>query len=134
MKIKITNWDKFEKVNAIYFTRDLNISDIIEILAVYQDGSQKVMLTNIDFYWYKTFGYITEGDYYIVIDESFNEEYVKLDSFVSTYEENNEFVRLKMKNLVAKKWMIENKSFFAMVWLNSDKAEELFFYNEFKNN
>lgn len=111
MKIKILDWSKFEKQNSIYFTRDINIIDEEELFATdcenYKKG-KKYFLVYIDFAKYDIFSWIKEGDYFQIVDDSFDREYIILNSYVSQYHDIDGIVELHMRDIVAKKWMIES--------------------------
>ena len=131
MKIKIVDWDKFEKTNAIYFTRDTNQIDEFEVWAMFLDKGKKVMLVYLNFVTYNCLSFIDEGDYYIILDNLFDETFHKAERHISTYLDDGIKVKLLMKKAVGKKWMFDNKEFFAMAAVNRKKAEEIFLHNEF---
>ena len=49
---------------------------------------------------------------------------------LSKYENQEEFISLVMRRIIAKKWMYNLNSFFAMVIGNSSLAQKIFIENE----
>ncbi len=132
MTIKILNWNDFESRNAIYFTRDINIKNDLNVFACYIENDKKYFLVYMDFINYKNLLWIEDGDYLEITDEKFSNEYVEVSKYVSKYQDVDGLLELHMKNVVAKKWMLNNNEFFAMVSLDRNLAEKLFIENELK--
>lgn len=130
MKIKIINWKDFSNKNAIYFTNDVNLVDEFEVYASYKNKRKRYFLIFINFGRYETLIWIEEGKYYKIIDEQFDDEYVKVNHFYSKYENQEEFISLVMRKIIAKKWMYNLNSFFAMVIGNRSLAQKIFIENE----
>ena len=128
MRIKINNWNFFEKVNACYFTRNINIYDELEVYAIYEETKRNktYLLVYVDFYTFKKLIFIEDGDYYDVLDDSFTQEFISVSKYVSTFKNEDGLYNIKMTNLIAKKWMIEEKDFFARVVVNDFVAQEKF--------
>lgn len=132
MKIKIHNWNDFETHNAIYFTRDINIKNELNVSACYIENGKNYFLVYIDFIEYKTLLWIEDGEYLEIIDQNFSNEYVKVPKYISKYQDVDGLLELNMKNVVAKPWMLNNNEFFAMVLLDRNSAEKLFKEKELK--
>lgn len=132
MKIKIYNWNDFETHNAIYFTRDINIKNEFNVFACYIEKGKKYFLVYIDFIKCKSLLWIKDGEYLEITDQNFSNEYVKVSKYISKYQDIDGLLKLKMKNVVAKQWMLNNNEFFAMVLLDGHSAEKLFIEKELK--
>ena len=132
MKIKIHNWNDFETHNAIYFTRDINIKNELNVSACYIENEKKFFLVYMDFIEYKMLLWIEDGEYLEIIDQNFSNEYVKVPKYISKYQDVDGLLKLNMKNVVAKPWMLNNNGFFAMVLLDRNSAEKLFIEKELK--
>lgn len=132
MKIKIHNWNDFETYNALYFTRDINIKNDLNVSACYTENGKKYFLVYMDFIEYNILLWIEDGDYLEIIDQNFSNEYVKVSKYISKYQDVDGLLELNMKNVVAKQWMLNNNEFFAMVLLDRNLAEKLFIENELK--
>ena len=63
MKIRIKNWNVFEKENSIYFTRDSNISNEIEALAQLWKKREHYYLCLIDYFKYKVLAIVKRSNY-----------------------------------------------------------------------
>lgn len=132
MKIKIHNWNDFETHNAIYFTRDINIKNELNVSACYIENEKNHFLVYMDFIEYKILLWIEDGEYLEIIDQNFSNEYVKVPKYISKYQDVDGLLELNMKNVVAKPWMLNNNEFFAMVLLDRNSAEKLFIEKELK--
>lgn len=132
MKIKIHNWNDFETHNAIYFTRDINIKNELNVSAYYTENEKKYFLVYMDFIEYKILLWIEDGEYLEITDQNFSNEYVKVSKYISKYQDVDGLLELNMKNVVAKQWMLNNNEFFAMVLSERNLAEKLFVKNELK--
>lgn len=132
MKIKINNWNEFETRNATYFTRDINIKNELNVYASYIEKKKKYFLVYMDFVKYKILLWIKDGEYLEIIDQNFSNEYVKVSKYISKYQDVDGLLKLNMKNVVAKQWMLNNNEFFAMVLLDGHSAEKLFIEKELK--
>ena len=132
MKIKIHNWNDFETHNAIYFTRDINIKNELNVSACYIENEKNYFLVYMDFIEYKILLWIEDGEYLEIIDQNFSNEYVKVPKYISKYQDVDGLLELNMKNVVAKPWMLNNNEFFAMVLLDGHSAEKLFIEKELK--
>lgn len=131
MRIKINDWDVFEKVNASYFTRNINIHDELEVYAIYEETkpnkrNKLYLLVYVDFYTFKKLIFIEGGNYYDVLDDSFNQEFISVSKYVSIFKNEDGLCNIKMTNLIAKTWMIEENDFFARVIVNDLIAQEKF--------
>ena len=132
MRIKINNWNIFEKINAYYFTRNININDELEVYAVYESKSKqdkksvKYLLVYVDFYTFKKLLFIEEGNYFDVLDTSFSQEFISVSEYVSIFKDKEDFCEVKMGNLITKKWMVEENDFFAWVIVNDLMAQKKF--------
>ena len=132
MKIKIHNWNDFETHNAIYFTRDINIKNELNVSACYIENEKNYFLVYMDFIEYKILLWIEDGEYLEIIDQNFSNEYVKVPKYISKYQDVDGLLELNMKNVVAKPWMLNNNEFFAMVLLDGHSAKKLFIEKELK--
>lgn len=132
MKIKIHNWNDFETHNAIFFTRDINIKNELNVSACYIENKKNYFLVYMDFIKYKMLLWIEDGEYLEIIDQNFSNEYVKVPKYISKYQDVDGLLKLNMKNVVAKPWMLNNNGFFAMVLLDRKSAEKLFIEKELK--
>ena len=52
--------------------------------------------------------------------------------YISKYQDEEGLLKLNMKNVVAKQWMLNNNEFFAMVLLDGHSAKKLFIEKELK--
>lgn len=132
MKIKINNWNEFETRNATYFTRDINMKNESNVYACYIKNKKKYFLVYIDFIKYKLLLWIKDGEYFEITDQNFSNEYVKVSKYISKYQDEEGLLKLNMKNVVAKQWMLNNNEFFAMVLLDGHSAKKLFIEKELK--
>ena len=132
MKIRIQNWNEFQKRNSIYFTRDMNIKKDLEVFASYVGKRKKYFLVYIDFINYKILTWIENGNYLEIVDNDFSNEYVEATKYISNYQDIDGLLELQMKDVIAKKWMLENNEFFAMILLDRKLAQKIFIENELK--
>lgn len=93
---------------------------------------KKYFLVYIDFIKYKLLLWIKDGKYFEITDQNFSNEYVKVSKYISKYQDEEGLLKLNMKNVVAKQWMLNNNEFFAMVLLDGHSAEKLFIEKELK--
>jgi hypothetical protein len=124
MKIKITDFSRFQIDNATYFSRE-NTNNELEVFAIFGKRRKEVLLfvrnNVLDFFKLKP-------KYMIVIDESINESWVHVKKYRydgRTNIDNPEFVTLKLDDLYAPQWMVAD-DFLYNVIMNKNRALEVF--------
>ena len=61
-----------------------------------------------------------------MLDDSFTQEFISVSKYVSAFKNEDGLFNIKMTNLIAKKWMIEENDFFARVIVNDFIAQKKF--------
>ena len=135
MRIKINNWNEFEKINACYFTRDINIKNEFEVYALFEEkdffSSKKYLLVYINFYSFQKLLFIKEGKYYDILDASFSQKFITVPKYVSSFQSDDGICHVKMSGLIAKKWMIDDNEFIARAVSLDSEAQKKFESIEF---
>ena len=127
MKIKIVDWNKFEKNNAIYFTRDINIVNEFNVYAIEIGKKEKNLLVYMDFISFKHLGFIKLDNCIELIDNRIDNDWIFKDKFVCEILVDNLYIqKYKFENMFASSWMFSS-TFFADLTENPVKAEEEFF-------
>lgn len=129
MKIKITDWNYFEKCNAIYFTRDINIVNDFKVYAMQISKKGKKLLVYMDFISSKYLGFIKLNDYVMISDNSIPNDWIYKEKLVLNILEDNLFSqhyhKYSLDNIFAPEWMTKS-NFFVDLHENSAIAEEEF--------
>ena len=128
MKIRIKNWNVFEKENSIYFTRDSNISNEIEVLAQLCKKKEHYYLCLIDFYKYKVLSMVKRSYNVELIDSSIPSDrfYCEGKKYVYRDDEDGDVIKETLKDIIAPKWMIDDESFFLLVGYSNRMAIKLY--------
>lgn len=129
MKIKITDWNYFEKSNAIYFTRDINIVNDFKVYAMQISKKEKKLLVYMDFISSKYLGFIKLNDYVMISDNSIPNDWIYKEKLVLNILEDNLFSqhyqKYSLDNIFAPEWMTKS-NFFVDLHENPVIAEEEF--------
>ena len=141
MRIRINDWEKFQMINHIQLRKDVIKKPELEVYATFEIhklfSKEKHLLIYIDFYWYyqKKVIIIKEGNYYDIISDDFSNEYIRVPKFISYYYDKEEMLhlKLKMRNAIAKTWMIEDKEYFSKVFVRYIPVTKKFIEKELSN-
>lgn len=129
MKIKITDWNYFEKSNAIYFTRDINIVNDFKVYAMQISKKEKKLLVYMDFISSKYLGFIKLNDCVMISDNSIPNDWIYKEKLVLNILEDNLFSqhyqKYSLDNIFAPEWMTKS-NFFVDLHENPVIAEEEF--------
>lgn len=131
MKIRIKNWNIFERENKIYFTRDINISNVVNVYGIVCKKRNIYFLSLVDFYTWKAIALIKNTSNIEIIDYdinnmnyfAMNKQYLYEDS------KDNETVIEKYDWIISQKWMIEHGCFFAAINCDRKMAMDIFLKN-----
>lgn len=129
MKIKITDWNYFEKCNAIYFTRDISIVNDFKVYAMQISKKEKKLLVYMDFISSKYLGFIKLNDCVMISDNSIPNDWIYKEKLVLNILVNNLFSqhyqKYSLDNIFAPEWMTKS-NFFVDLHENPVIAEEEF--------
>ena len=126
MKIEIKDWNLFEKNNGIYFTRDVNISNIFDVYAIEIGKKHTKLLVYMDFISFKYLGFIKYNESISIIDNNISNDWVYSKNLVLKIFTNDLYYqKYSYRNIFASAWMIQS-SFFVDITENPVKAEEDF--------
>lgn len=137
MKILIKNWNIFEKENSIYFTRDHNISNEVEVLALLREKEIQYYLCLIDFYTYKALVLVKNSNNVEIIDLSIPDDWCFCNEKKYYYRDGEtpaDVIKKKLNDIYAPKWMIEDESFFLIIDYSYKMAMKVFDKHNKTNN
>lgn len=126
MKIKIIDWNEFEKKNAIYFTRDINIENEFDVFVEFKYKKKKYYIFYVDFISFQKIVLIQEDKYYEVVEKFFSEEYVFKKRLFVKYDTEEDCVNVQLDDVIAKKWIIEDPSFLGMIFCRDNMSLKIF--------
>ena len=126
MKIKIIDWKLFEKSNAVYFTRDVNITNSFDVYAIEIGKKHTQLLVYMDFISFKYLGFIKYNEAICIIDNNISNDWLYNKNLVLNIFTNDLYYqKYSYENVFAAEWMIQS-SFFVDLSENPVKAEEEF--------
>ena len=126
MRIKVIDWKYFEKSNAIYFTRDINIVNEFTVYAIEVSKKNKKILVYMDFVSFKYLGFIELNKSIAIIENSIPDNWVYKENFILNIFTNDLYYqKYSYENLFVPEWMIRS-SFLVDLQERPVKAEEEF--------
>lgn len=126
MKIKIIDWKLFEKSNAIYFTRDINIVNDFNVYAMEIASKRKRLLVYMDFISFKYLGFIEFNDCVMITENSISDDWVyNKELNLNIYTNDLYYQKYSFENIFAPEWMTLS-TFLVDLRENPVKAEKEF--------
>ena len=129
MKIRITDWNCFEKRNAIYFTRDINIVNDFNVYAMQISKKGKKLLVYMDFISSKYLGFIKLNDCVMISDNNIPNDWIYKEKLILNIFIDDLFCqyyqKYSLENIFAPEWMTKS-NFFVDLHENPVMAEEEF--------
>ena len=113
MKIRIRDWAKFERATSSHITRDVNISNIQEVLGCFYFRDRHLFQRTY-------FAYIVLLDLYY----DYNKESTRNISICPVVDSEN----IEVIDIIAPKWMIDHPTFLLLQFVSESDATEI--YNE----
>lgn len=127
MKIKIVDWNAFEKSNGLYFTRDINIVNNFNVYAMELGKKEKRLLVYMDFISFKYLGFINFNDCIEVVDNKVDKTWIFNENFIKkVFTDDLYYQKYSFKNIFAPAWMFDS-DFLVNLYENPIIAEEEFF-------
>ncbi len=113
----------------IRFTRDLNISNIVNCFGVVSIKKNIYYVVIADFYTWKTILLLKNTKNIELIDSNFDGEvsFVTNKTYSYTDEIDNETIKVHCDWVVANKWVIEHESFLALINYSQSLALKIYY-------